>query len=411
MRNDVKISIVIPIYNVEDYLKECLDSAVNQTLKDIEIICVNDGTKDHSMDIVRKYAENDERIIIIDKENGGASSARNAGIEVAKGEYIFFFDSDDYIRLDALEQLYKEVKENDLDNIYFDAEVFFENEIVRQEQGHYIEYYKRLGKYPGVMSGQELFVAMEKNRDFKPAPWSQLPRKTLILDNNIRFYEGIIHEDNLFSVQCITLAKRVKYLSSLYYFRRIREGSVMTSAQAINSSWGYFICEIELFEFLRGKAYIPEYCNALIMRLSAIQGNAINAIKGVDEKEIEQYLSNKPKDLQVRYRVLAVKNAEYRYHRDMQICDEREKKENLRIQNQKLKEEKEDLCIRNKKLKEEKEDLRIRNQKLEDEKKVLRIWNQKIQGEIAEVRNSYSFRIGKIIMTIPGKIKRLIGKG
>ena len=90
-----KVSVIIPIYNVEDYIEECLVSVLNQTLKEIEIICVDDGTKDSSMEIVERYAKEDDRIVIIHRENGGLSAARNTGLEAATGEYVYFLDSDD----------------------------------------------------------------------------------------------------------------------------------------------------------------------------------------------------------------------------------------------------------------------------------------------------------------------------
>ena len=99
-----KISVVIPIYNVEAYLSRCLESVVNQTLLDIEIICVNDGTKDHSVDVVKKYKDIDDRIQLVEKKNGGLASARNAGMKVATGQMILFLDSDDYLALNACER-------------------------------------------------------------------------------------------------------------------------------------------------------------------------------------------------------------------------------------------------------------------------------------------------------------------
>ena len=119
-----RVSIIIPIYNVEQYIEECLLSAMRQTLKEIEIICVNDGSTDDSMGIVRKYAREDPRIRIVEKENGGLSSARNAGMDAAKGEYILFLDSDDWILPETLEEIYDSAVKNDLDNVYFNAAVF-----------------------------------------------------------------------------------------------------------------------------------------------------------------------------------------------------------------------------------------------------------------------------------------------
>jgi len=106
-----KVSVIIPVYNVEEYLRECLDSVVNQTLQDIEIICVNDGSPDNSLAILEEYAKKDERIRIINKENGGVSSARNCAIPLVQGEYIGFVDSDDWIDLDFYEKLYNTAKE------------------------------------------------------------------------------------------------------------------------------------------------------------------------------------------------------------------------------------------------------------------------------------------------------------
>ena len=112
---NISLSIIVPVYNVENYLIRCLDSLVNQTLKEIEIICINDGSKDNSLNILEEYAKKDSRIIILNQENAGLSAARNAGMEIAKGEYIGFVDSDDWVDLDFFEKLYIAAKNNDCD--------------------------------------------------------------------------------------------------------------------------------------------------------------------------------------------------------------------------------------------------------------------------------------------------------
>ena len=102
----VKVSVIIPVYNVEQYLKECLDSVINQTLKDIEIICINDGSTDGSLKILEKYESLDDRIVVFSQENSGLSATRNKGMQLSSGEYVYFMDSDDYLELNALEELY-----------------------------------------------------------------------------------------------------------------------------------------------------------------------------------------------------------------------------------------------------------------------------------------------------------------
>ena len=112
---DVKISVVLPVYNVANYLRKCLDSLVNQTFEDFEVICVNDGSTDSSREILAQYAQKDSRIKIVDKKNGGLSSARNAGMKVAQGEYYSFIDSDDWIDETMLEKLYNSMVSLDTD--------------------------------------------------------------------------------------------------------------------------------------------------------------------------------------------------------------------------------------------------------------------------------------------------------
>ena len=102
----VKVSVVIPVYNVEGYLEECLDSVINQTLEDIEIICINDGSTDNSLEILEEYAKKDNRIKILNQENQGISATRNNGLKICKGKYICFLDSDDYLELNALMETY-----------------------------------------------------------------------------------------------------------------------------------------------------------------------------------------------------------------------------------------------------------------------------------------------------------------
>ena len=123
-----KVSIIIPVYNVEKYLKKCLDSVINQTYKDIEIICVNDGSKDGSENILKEYATKDSRIKIIEKKNGGLSSARNAGLDVASGEYCYFVDSDDWIELNTIEKLTDIILSNDVDVVVHSANNIPEDE-------------------------------------------------------------------------------------------------------------------------------------------------------------------------------------------------------------------------------------------------------------------------------------------
>ena len=128
-----KVSVIVPVYNTEKYLRQCLDSVVNQTLQDIEVICIDDGFTDDSKRILDEYAHRDARILVYSKENGGQSSARNKGMDLAQGDYLYFLDSDDYILDTALECLYECAEAEQLDILFFGGDSFFENRELSQD--------------------------------------------------------------------------------------------------------------------------------------------------------------------------------------------------------------------------------------------------------------------------------------
>lgn len=244
-----KVSVVIPIYNVEMYLKECLDSIINQTLQDIEIICINDGSSDKSLDILHEYEKCDKRIIIYSQENKGQSAARNLGLQYAIGEYSYFMDSDDILELDALRILYLTAVNNDVDILLFGADAFYEKDILEKKYANYKTYYTRNANYEGIHDGITLFIEMARNNDFKPSPCMQFIKTTFLKSNGINFYEGIIHEDNLFSFICLMEAKKVGYINNVFFHRRVREESTMTKKNTAANVIGYYICFTQMFKF------------------------------------------------------------------------------------------------------------------------------------------------------------------
>lgn len=350
---DIKVSVIIPIYDVEEYLEECLVSALNQTLKEIEIICVNDGTPDNSMNIVNKYSE-DTRIVIVNKENGGLSSARNAGLEVAKGEYIYFLDSDDYIAPETLEELYNDAKGNDLDIIFFDAESFYESEKLKKEQAFYADYYIREPIYGDIVTGPELFEKQVNDNKLRVSACLQLLRRQLLMDENIRFYEGIIHEDNLFSLECILEAKRVKHVAKQYYKRRVREGSIVTASKQINSSLGYFKTIEELTKRLKDKDFTDSQKDAIFKRMYLMQYHCFNNILDIDSEEVNQVCRELPLDRAIMYKLIVVRLAEERRRLNKSKASREKLKTNIakwKYKNKKLKKENKKLIKENKRIK------------------------------------------------------------
>ncbi len=218
-----KVSIIVPVFNVERYLARCLDSCINQTFEDVEIICVNDGSTDKSADILEAYANLDSRIKIITKENGGLSSARNSALEVAQGEYILFVDSDDYVSSIAVEKLYDKAQSTNSDVIMFDY--FWLNSDVTKRRVLTIEAF--MGKYVNsLFDASNLPVDMYK---FIPVPaWTKFYKTSLIKDNGITFDEGLIYEDIAFWAKIFVKAEKIIYIQEpLYAYFVGRDDQIM----------------------------------------------------------------------------------------------------------------------------------------------------------------------------------------
>ena len=217
-----EISVVIPVYNVEDYLKECLDSIVNQTFTDLEIICVNDGSKDNSLEILKEYAEKDDRIIVIDQENGGHAVATNVGMDKATGKYLFLMDSDDMLKLDALELTYNAAEEKDVDFVLFQA-INYDDE---KDQFYEAENYS-MNKVADFV-GENVFSIEdigELSFDIAVTPWTKLYNREFIENSHIRFAEGLIFEDNIFFWEVLIQAQRIYFLREHLFYRRWYETS------------------------------------------------------------------------------------------------------------------------------------------------------------------------------------------
>lgn len=208
-----KVSIVVPVYNVEKYLARCLDSCINQSLQDIEIVCINDGSTDRSGIILEHYARLDSRMKIIYQENGGLSSARNTGVKNSTGKYILFVDSDDFISSIAAEKLFDNAEENNSDVVIFD---YFWNHI--NPQGRKILSVTELSD---KNDGTSVFNIDTLERDFYAylpvTAWCKLYKKEFLTKNNITFLKGVIFEDVAYFAEIFVKAKRVTYISEPLY--------------------------------------------------------------------------------------------------------------------------------------------------------------------------------------------------
>lgn len=219
----VKISVIIPVYNVEKYLSACLNSCISQTLNDVEFLCVNDGSTDNSLLILQEFAKRDFRIKIIDKPNGGVSSARNAGLRAAQGEYIMFLDSDDYLEPNACERVWIEKLEAPTDIVIFSSYIF------PHEHPRPINWYYSVINAPTRRYWEFTPYVLFGEPSAKPFLWHQAFRKELLDEHGIEFREDVKHgEDMVFLLQVYPHAKYFCFLQDkLYHYRWYREGSLM----------------------------------------------------------------------------------------------------------------------------------------------------------------------------------------
>lgn len=234
-----KVSIIIPIYNVEKYLRQCLDSVVNQTLKDIQIICINDGSTDKSLEIIKEYAKNDPRIFIIDKPNSGYGDSMNKGIEAAEGKYIGIVESDDFVELNMFEKLYNTAEENNLDLVR--CQYYQYSSIKNTNVPTSVDYVVK----------NEIYKPIENQKVFyqPPAIWSNLAARELLNKNNIRFLKtpGASYQDTSFAFKLYACANRFMMIDDYFLHYRIDNDN-----SSVNSkSKAFYVCgeykEIENF--------------------------------------------------------------------------------------------------------------------------------------------------------------------
>ena len=250
MEETIKASVIIPVYNVEKYLPDCLDSVLGQTLRELECICIDDASPDRCGEILDEYAARDERVRVLHlPENHMQGYGRNRGLEMARGKYVYFLDSDDMITPNAMEELYQLAERDDLEGIYFDSQVLLESEDLARFAESYL--CTRTGEYPDqVMTGQAQVELFMLNQEWMVNVQRQFWRRDYLLRNEIYSPEMTEHEDELFSFIAALLAKRVRYVRKDYFIRRYRRDSVMTRAPHAKDFVGYFRIFCRMIEFV-----------------------------------------------------------------------------------------------------------------------------------------------------------------
>ena len=264
-----KISVVIPVYNVEQFLCECVDSVLEQTFSDFEIILVDDGATDSSGAICDRYGQQDPRVRVIHQANGGLSAARNRGLDAANGEYIYFLDSDDYLAPNTLEALLERAEQAAADVVFFDAWVFFTD----CDPDPKVYLYHRSKDY-GAMPGRQMLLALLDTDEYRTAVPLMLLRREYMLNNQLRFREGILHEDELFTFYVYHADGQIAHCHQPFYARRMRPASIMTASSLARRYDSMYAIYMELSAYYRkglcrdeaGRRYLARMSRSVLAR-------------------------------------------------------------------------------------------------------------------------------------------------
>ena len=259
---NIEVSVVVPLYNTRDYIRQTLESIAGQTLRAIEIVVVDDGSTDGGGEIVREMAARDPRIRLVVQQNRGPSESRNTGLSLSVGEYVYFMDSDDLLDQQALEACFTKCRENALDFVLFDAEIFGEPGCF--DSG----YYRRTqGLEDRVYSGEELLRELIRRRAYRASVCLNLFRREFLEERGLRFYPRILHEDELFTFLCYVQAARAGMIPQAFFKRRMRPSSIMTARFARRNIEGYFTVANRLLLFARQNPPVADLVGQYVRRM------------------------------------------------------------------------------------------------------------------------------------------------
>lgn len=270
-----QITVIVPVYNVEKYLRQCLDSIINQTFKDIEIICVNDCTPDNSQLILDEYAKKDSRIKLLKNEqNMGLGRTRNIALNFVNSPYIFFVDSDDWLEENALEELYNAITETDSNLAYANFRDIHENKIIEKNLKNILQ------ERNIVIEDKKIFTNIDiRKACFRKVPnfsWYKLYKKEFLDKNNIRF-ASYKYEDQIFSIKAKLLSERNVYVDKVLYNYRIQNESIMRTSKVpyldIYNDINNLLIELNLKEELKEEfdTYVESIFTMTIKKLKFIE--------------------------------------------------------------------------------------------------------------------------------------------
>ena len=283
-----QISVIIPIYNCEKYIKECLSSLIKQTFKNFEIICINDGSNDDTLKILKKFEAKDERIIIFNQNNSGPGIARNIGMKKSKGKYLIFLDSDDIFKKTMLEELYIKIKENDSDVVICNSQNF-------EKKKWWKKFYEKNYLISNNIIKQKTFSSLDIEKDFLNLfiwwPWDKLFKRKYIENLGIEYQNLKSSEDLFFVAASVIAAKKISYLDKILINHRIGiKNSVSNSRQ---KSWDNFYYALkELKRFIKEKGLYKRFKQDFINYVASFSIWQLENINGISFELLYKKIKN-----------------------------------------------------------------------------------------------------------------------
>lgn len=414
MAPEILVSVVVPVFNVERYVAETIKSILDQTLTNIEVLCVNDGSTDNSAEIVEKFCAEDSRVCCIHQENQGLSAARNAGIQKAAGKYVYFLDSDDLIENDCLESLYQIAEENSLDMLLFDGETFYDDAEMEKKYPYYKNAYTRKNQYNQIKGGPDFFADMMLVYDFQPQASLYFYNRNFLLENELRFPLNMIHEDNLFAFHAFMKAKKAGYTATPFFKRRIRKDSIVTGKKTVKKVWGNYSTALMIIDYLiensvDERVFRAACCLAKNRMLDA--ENDYNKLRSEEKHLLGDYFVYPGKfvllfsTLESDYRTWVQMNGTIA-RRNAEITELKKVRAELNRQldnlNQENESRKEVIIQKDQQIQKQKITIQNKNQKIKELKEQIKIKNAKIKAH----ESTLYFRIKRKIKSIL-KILRL----
>ena len=421
----VKVSVIIPVYNAEMYLRQCLDSVCGQTLQEIEIICVDDGSTDDSYSILEEYKAKDERITLFRQENKYAGAARNHGKKYATGEYMIFWDSDDFFQLTALEKMYERAKLYDAD-------------ICVCGGSHYYEALNTVVPYTGYLQKSKIpedpVFNINTNAEYilnftNEAAWNKLYKRSFIESLSLDFQEVRNGNDVYFTVNAMCFAERITTLTDqLVTYRKNQTqslvGTLYKSPLTPFKAWADAADNLIAHDRFPEKSFTNKASGAYAYLLRNISNaaafeEAFNFLRSeglarthVCVREDGYYYTSWHNEM-IEHLIKDDISEFKTFLSYLNYIELTEKNASVRIEKQKagaLKKQIKDLNSKVKKSEKEIQKLKEKNKAQSDELKDLKKANKKLEKEMIKIRSSKSFKLGKAILWLPIKIKRAFKK-